>query len=212
MKLPRLIFSKKYIFAFIIGVALLATFSAWQWQHPHTSRSPYAGQETRKIKALSQAEVTALRAGAGTPFGGMAKPAELNGYPGPRHVLDAYDAGEFSMTKAQHEKITALYEAMRTEAVALGTNIIEIEKEIDDAFADKTITADFLQEKVAESARRYGQLRVAHLKYHLSVSEILLPVQVRQYNALRRYATDNACENIPAGHDANMWKLHNNCL
>ncbi len=61
-------------------------------------RSPYVGQEARGIKALSQDDVEGLLAGAGSPFGGMAKPAELNGYPGPRHVLDAVKAVEFELT------------------------------------------------------------------------------------------------------------------
>ena len=41
---------------------------------------PYAGQQTRAIKALSDDDIAALRAGEGM---GMAKAAELNGYPGP---------------------------------------------------------------------------------------------------------------------------------
>jgi hypothetical protein len=46
--------------------------------------SPYAGQQARTIKALSDEEIAALRNGEGL---GMAKAAELNGYPGPLHVL-----------------------------------------------------------------------------------------------------------------------------
>ena len=46
--------------------------------------TPYAGQQTRTIKALSDDEIAALRNGEGM---GMAKAAELNGYPGPIHVL-----------------------------------------------------------------------------------------------------------------------------
>src|SRR5215469_14793256 len=45
---------------------------------------PYAGQEARTIKALSDDDIAALRKGEGM---GMAKAAELNGYPGPVHVL-----------------------------------------------------------------------------------------------------------------------------
>jgi len=46
--------------------------------------TPYAGQQTWTIKALSEDEIAALRNGEGM---GMAKAAELNGYPGPIHVL-----------------------------------------------------------------------------------------------------------------------------
>ena len=207
-------------FAIIIGVILVAiVIGIFSQQDKPTSQnsdesaihSPYAGQEARGIKALSQNDIEGLIAGAGTPFGGMAKPAELNGYPGPRHVLDAYDAGEFQLTNEQHKQIEALYEEMRSEAIELGEKIIDIEKGIDDAFTGKTITNAFLQEKVKEGADLYGKLRVVHLKYHLSMVEILTPQQVEQYNELRGYTSGNPCENIPEGHDPEMWKLHNNC-
>ena len=51
-------------------------------EHP---LSPYAGQQTRAIKALSPEDLAGLLNGEGR---GMAKAAELNGYPGPVHVLE----------------------------------------------------------------------------------------------------------------------------
>jgi hypothetical protein len=56
---------------------------------------PYAGQQTRAVKALSDDEIAALRKGEGM---GMAKAAELNGYPGPAHVLQL--AGPLGLTDA----------------------------------------------------------------------------------------------------------------
>jgi hypothetical protein len=46
--------------------------------------SPYAGQQ-QSVKALSDEEMSTLLSGQGS---GFAKPAELNGYPGPAHVLE----------------------------------------------------------------------------------------------------------------------------
>jgi hypothetical protein len=210
----------KIFIGIIVGIGLIAIVGIIFWQQNtsllETSQesaihSPYAGQEIRGIKALSQEDVEGLLAGAGTPFGGMAKPAELNGYPGPRHVLDAVEAGEFEITGEQKGKIEALYEDMRAEAITLGEEIINIEQAIDDAFVQGTITEDLLQEKVVESASLYGQLRVVHLKYHLSMEEILNPQQIDQYNDLRGYTSGDPCEDIPEGHDPEMWKLHNNC-
>jgi hypothetical protein len=43
--------------------------------------TPYAGQQTGTIKALSDEDITALLKGDGM---GFAKVAELNGYPGPK--------------------------------------------------------------------------------------------------------------------------------
>lgn len=173
--------------------------------------SPYAGQEARDVKALSQEDIQGLLAGTGTPFGGMAKPAELNGYPGPRHVLDAAESGELELTSRQQEHIETLYEQMRSGAIELGKRIIDIETAIDVAFANGTITEEWLQDKIEESARLYGQLRVVHLRYHLSTAEILTPRQVEQYNELRGYTSADPCGNVPEGHDPELWRLHHDC-
>ena len=109
--------SQSKIFVSIIVVGLIALAGVWFWRpatvptetaNESVIQSPYVGQETRGIKALSQADIEGLLAGAGTPFGGMAKPAELNGYPGPRHVLDAVEAGEFDLTTDQREQVEVL--------------------------------------------------------------------------------------------------------
>jgi len=112
---------------------------------------------------------------------------------------------------SEQEQIEALYEEMRSEAIELGERIIDVEEAIDGEFLDGTITEEFLKEKVLESAGLYGQLRIIHLKYHLFMVDILTPQQVAQYNELRGYTSGDPCENIPEGHDQEMWKLHNNC-
>src|SRR4051794_40771771 len=58
--------------------------------------APYSGQQARSIKALSPENIAALLTGEGM---GMAKAAELNGYPGPAHVLAL--AKELNLTEAQ---------------------------------------------------------------------------------------------------------------
>jgi len=126
--------------------------------------SPYSGEELRGIKSLSQEEIKGLLAGEGTPFGGMAKLAELNGYPGPRHVLDM--AQEVELTSKQEKEINKLYEEMKSQAIALGEKIINLEQEMNEGFANKIITPDELEAKLTESADVYGQLRFVHLKYH----------------------------------------------
>lgn len=172
--------------------------------------SPYAGQEVRGIKSLSEDEVKGLLAGEGTPFGGMAKLAELNGYPGPRHVLDMAD--ELELSDDQLLDIERVYEEMRDEAIPLGEKIIEKEEVLDQAFTDKTITSESLQQGIKESADIYADLRFVHLKYHLMMMDILTENQVEKYNELRGYSSSgNPCENIPEGHDPELWKMHNGC-
>jgi hypothetical protein len=65
-------------------------------QHAAT---PYAGQQTRTIKALSPEDIAGLLEGEGM---GMAKAAELNDYPDPVHVLAL--ARELDLTASQRER------------------------------------------------------------------------------------------------------------
>ncbi|MGH7485986.1 MAG: hypothetical protein ACREMY_10365, partial [bacterium] len=62
----------------VLLVSLLVTVGA-------LAATPYAGQQSREIKALSQEEAAGLLAGKGM---GFAKAAELNGFAGPAHVLE----------------------------------------------------------------------------------------------------------------------------
>ncbi len=196
----------------VAAIVLLTVRDGDDTASPEPLTSPYVGQEARGIVALSHDDVEGLLTGAGTPFGGMAKPAELNGYPGPRHVLEAVEAGQFDLSDDQLQEIELLFERMQADAIPLGEQIVDIEQAIDDAFSDGTMTEAFLAESIEASANLYGQLRTVHLSNHLATIEILNPEQVAQYNELRGYTTDDPCDAPPPeGHDADLWRQHNNC-
>jgi Spy/CpxP family protein refolding chaperone len=146
------------------------------------SQSPYAGQEARDIKALSRSEVDSLLAGSGM---GFAKAAELNGYPGPRHVLDLAD--ELELTDDQRAATQALFDAMHEEAARLGAALVAGERVLDALFAEGTID----DEKLAAALARIGELRTAlrrtHLEAHLRQKEVLSASQVHRYMRLRGY-------------------------
>ena len=54
--------------------------------------SPYREQLASEIRGLTAKEIEDFREGRGMA---LARAAELNGYPGPRHMLDAVEAGHF---------------------------------------------------------------------------------------------------------------------
>jgi len=154
--------------------------------------SPYAGQELRDIKSLSDKDIQSLQNGTGEAFGGVAKPAELNGYPGPRHVLDM--ASELQLTDRQRIEIELIYQNMSSKAKSIGASIIAVEQDIDRGFANKTITEENLRLMLDNSADLYGQLRFVHLSAHLDTVQILTMEQVQMYNTIRGYdssGTDN---------------------
>src|ERR671938_205396 len=75
------------------------------------AQTPYAGMKTRSIKALSDQQIADLNAGRGM---GLALAAELNGYPGPSHVLELADKLELSAD--QRASMQRLFDAMKAEA------------------------------------------------------------------------------------------------
>ena len=148
------------------------------------TESPYRGQETREIKALSQQEVEGYLTGKGL---GYAKAAELNQYPGPRHVLDM--AKELNLTEDQRTRTQAVLDAMKAQAVALGKQLVEKERELDQLFANDSIDANSLKTRLADIAVLQGEIRFAHLRAHLEQKALLTKHQIRLYDQLRGYRT-----------------------
>jgi Spy/CpxP family protein refolding chaperone len=156
--------------------------------HAPQSHAPYAEMRDRAIKALSEQQVADLKAGKGM---GLALPAELNGYPGPIHVLEFAD--QMNLTGEQRQRTSELFRNMKDEAVPLGERLIESEAGLDRLFANRTITPATLDTTTNDIARLQGQLRQTHLKYHLAMVDLLSPEQIQRYRQLRGY------ESQPAG-------------
>ena len=161
--------------------------------------SPYVGQELRDIKSLSDNDVQSLQNGTGEAFGGIAKLAELNGYPGPRHVLDM--ASELRLTDGQRMEIELIYQNMSNKAKSIGVAIIDIEQDIDEAFANKTITQENIKLMLDKSADLYGRLRFVHLSAHLDTAQMLATEQVQMYNTVRGYDSGSVGNNSNTSND-----------
>jgi hypothetical protein len=143
---------------------------------------PYKGQEQRQIKALSAAEIDGLLTGKGM---GMAKPAELNHYPGPLHVLELAD--QIGLSKEQVSRTRTLYKDMKHEATLLGEQIVKEEQKLDGLFSSGKVNDELLKDSLNEIARLRGGLRFVHLQAHLRQKAILSTEQIHQYDRLRGY-------------------------
>lgn len=180
--------------------------AAFAQDHGHGGDgAPYAGFETREIKSLSEQDIEELRRGGGW---GLALPAELNSRPGPAHLLEL--AEELDLSASQVEAISAIYEQMRTAAVAAGERFIAAETALSDAFTGSDLSEERLRDLLEEAAEARAELRFIHLSRHLSTPELLSDAQIQRYNVLRGYA-DDPCETVPDGHDHEMWHRHNGC-
>ena len=189
----------------IIALAFLPLAAlAQDHEHGH-SNTPYAGFEKREIKSLSEQDIEELRRGGGW---GLALPAELNGRPGPAHVLELQE--ELSLSADQVAAISALFEEMKTAAIAAAERFIAAEAALSDAFAASELSETALHNLLAEAAEARAALRFIHLSQHLSTPELLNAEQIQRYNVLRGYS-DDPCASVPEGHDPNMWRRHNGC-
>jgi Spy/CpxP family protein refolding chaperone len=163
----------------LVVALMLGTFTFSAGQHDHSAMTSKAAGGTT---TLSEKQVADLLAGEGM---GLAKPAEMNHYPGPKHVLEL--GADLKLTSEQQEQVTTTRASMLSEAKALGVAIVEAERSLDAAFAGGKIDRAALDELTARIARLQGTLRAVHLAAHLRTREILTADQVKKYDTLRGY-------------------------
>jgi Spy/CpxP family protein refolding chaperone len=185
--------------ALLAAAALVVAMPAPASDTPAPPPSPYAAQATVAIKALTAEEVDDLLAGRGM---GFAKAAELNHYPGPRHVLDLGE--KLALTPGQRGRTERLFAGVQAAAQELGRRLVTAEAALDALFAAGRADEAAVARQVGEVARLQGELRATHLSAHLEMRRILAPEQVALYDRLRGYAPADAAEPggaAPAGHD-----------
>ncbi len=148
-----------------------------------STQSQYAGEESNEIKSLSTSEISGLLQGEGM---GFAKAAELNQYPGPRHVLDL--AQQLNLSSQQIAKTNRVFESMREKAIGLGAQLVEYERKLDALFSSSQISASTLDAMLLKIGETRSMLRGAHLHAHLEMKKILSHHQVVMYDDLRGYS------------------------
>lgn len=134
------------------------------------------------IKALSSQEIESLLAGKGM---GFAKAAELNGYPGPAHVLELAD--KLELEPEQHARTRIIFQRMEGTARELGAQLVEAERNLDLLFRSRQIDPASLRAAVERVAGLQARLRLAHLQAHLEQTAVLTPQQSAAYSKLRGY-------------------------
>jgi ribosomal protein S13 len=150
-------------------------------------RSPYADPPPGELRSLTTKEVEDLREGRGM---GLARAAELNSYPGPRHVLDMRE--QLNIDTATAQKLEVVMQRMLGEAKTLGATIVAEEGVLDRAFRESRITTDEVAQRTESLAAHYARLRAVHLEAHLETKALLSEVQIAKYNELRGYTNGRA--------------------
>ncbi len=171
--------------AIALGLVFVAPAAAQHAGHVAPSPAqPYAGQQTRGISTLSEADVAMLLAGGGW---GLAKPAELNGYPGPAHVLELAD--ELELSPQQKRRVELIFKRMQMRAKSIGSRYVAAEQAIDEIFKSGKVETGSLQTRLRDTERLRSELRRAHLVAHIETTPLLSEVQRKKYAELRGYAT-----------------------
>lgn len=151
--------------------------------------SPYADDRSAEVKTLSTEEARGLLSGEGM---GLARPAEMNNYPGPRHVLELADS--LDLEPEQTRAVESIRGKMQRRAIELGEAIVAKERSLDRAFASGTPREAGIRQLLHEIGELEARLRFTHLQAHLSTTDVLTRHQVHEYARLRGYAAHEAHE------------------
>jgi len=147
-------------------------------------RSPYAKLPGPAATGLPPQEVDALTRGEGMA---LALAAEVNGYPGPRHVLDADAAGQLGLRPEQRTALRQVFDRMHGLARAKGQEILEREGQLAARFRHHHIDEAGLTEALDRIGRLRAELRAIHLRAHLETETLLTPEQIARYETVRGY-------------------------
>ena len=165
-------------FAFFITLLFVAGCSS----SSEDETSPYVDEQDRAIKALSVEDIEGYLSGDGM---GQALAAELNQYPGPKHVLALAD--ELDLTNSQRARTKKIFEGMQTKAIRLGERIVEKETALNALFAGQEADVEVLRRLTRDLGTLQGDLRFAHLEAHMKMKDLLNEEQIARYDQLRGY-------------------------
>jgi Spy/CpxP family protein refolding chaperone len=132
--------------------------------------------------ALSPEEVQQYLSGAGM---GYARPAELNSFPGPMHVLELAD--KLSLNADQRAATKRLMDEHKAEARAIGAKLVQAERALEALFRSGHVPPEKLAQAVSDAAAVQGQYRLSHLETHRRMRALLTEAQVKRYDELRGY-------------------------
>ena len=162
-------------------IALAALALMFGMSHA-ADRSPYEGEELRSIKSLTSQEIKSLQSGGGM---GFAKLAELNHYPGPKHVLELAD--DLDLTASQLVETNFLFKEMQLNAVGLGEKLLDAEMALDQEFSNGEVSPESLESALLKIGEIRAQLRYVHLEAHLRQRHLLTSDQISTYDDSRGY-------------------------
>ncbi len=114
---------------------------------------------------------------------GMAFYADMNGYPGPKHILEMED--KLKLSEEQVKDIQAIFDAMQENGRTKGEAIIAKEIELEELFSSSKATEADAKRISREIGTLRGELRAVHLVAHVQARQVLTKEQVATYTSIR---------------------------
>jgi len=164
--------------ALLVATAMPA--AAQQGEQAAGPATEHAGHQGRGQGGMRAREFRNLQQGRGM---GMGRVADVNGYPGPMHVLEHAEALE--LTDGQSERTRELMTRVKTRAPELGKQVVDAEKRLEAMFAGGSVNAAKMDSLLMEIAELRAHLRSLHLTAHLDQAAVLTEVQLEKYKELR---------------------------
>jgi hypothetical protein len=141
---------------------------------------PYAGMESRALKALSEQQIADLR-----PAGAWASHSRrTQRLSGPVHVLELAEA--LALTADQRARTQQLFDAMKARP-SRSVSAWSSTRPSSTVSSQARPSAGEPRGGHRCHRRHPGTLRAAHLRYHLALMDVLTPEQLHRYGALRGY-------------------------
>jgi Spy/CpxP family protein refolding chaperone len=171
----------------LLGLILfgsLALAGGHQHQKGNSPAPGHEGQQSRQYASFSAEDAAGLIAGRGL---GLARPAELNGYPGPMHVLEHGDA--LALSADQRAIVMVSFDAMRERAKDAGRRYLQAERALDGAFKSGSADLETVTRLTREADARRAEVRLSHMQAHLEMHAVLSAEQRIKYANLRGYET-----------------------
>ncbi len=171
-----------------LGVAILVS---GRLQLGHRASGAALALEAAHVpmRGLTSDEVRGLQEGEEM---GMARAAELNGYPGPASVLEAAQKGKLDLYADQRQAIERIQAAAKAGAQSLGRELLAQEATLEAAFRSGHMVEADLTRQVEDIGRKLAALRLIHLRAHLLTVELLRPRQIEEYYQYRGLATPSS--------------------
>lgn len=118
---------------------------------------------------------------------GYAKPAELNHFPGPMHVLELAD--RLGLSGEQRIKTQELMDQHKSQARAIGAELVQSERALEGLFKKGVVDEAALARAVRETAALEGEYRLSHLETHRRMRSLLTEEQIKRYDSLRGHSS-----------------------